>query len=517
MNTELDDLLALVESSAPKEFLDEFHRSEAEREADDDDDDDAPMTIERLHALQQRSARVDAALRTELAATSELEHIPTARRRPRLAAPAHRHIGGIRRPLRAARRARSCARGSRRRRRRAAARRAAGPRAGQGARGGGRAPPCQQRASRRGRSKQPEDETAAAAAELAVARGAEGEPAEGAAVPSAEDQQLLVAMPRARNARDSAAGPRQRPPSSGQPRRLAPRPRLSAARAAAVRRGWSRRVRPRRRVVFIERRLWAPRAGTSDRRMQRTAMRPSKSRRSRRAGRARRDVRAQVFERPHAPRAAAAADALVRKEGRKDAARDDRARDFARDRGLDDGVRRLVGVHADDRARALEQRRAARRALELLAEERALRRRPARVLAAQPARERRDERARPRLRRRARVGVGAVAVAAVAAAAAVAVGGAAVEPEQPAARSRRNASARPLLRRQLGRRGSTHTCGSRGGTELERHARTLPPPAASMTRGGPSRARAAAPPPRAPRQARVARLVPPVAPSAVRR
>ena len=32
MNTELDDLLALAESSAPKEFLDEFHRSEAERE-----------------------------------------------------------------------------------------------------------------------------------------------------------------------------------------------------------------------------------------------------------------------------------------------------------------------------------------------------------------------------------------------------------------------------------------------------------------------------------------------------
>ena len=43
-------------------------------------------------------------------------------------------------------------------------------------------------------SKQPEDETAAAAAELAVARGAEGEPAEGAAVPSAEDQQLLIMM-----------------------------------------------------------------------------------------------------------------------------------------------------------------------------------------------------------------------------------------------------------------------------------------------------------------------------------
>ena len=70
------------------------------------------------------------------------------------------------------------------------------------------------------------------------------------------------------------------------------------------------------------------------------------------AGRARRDVRAEVIIGPHAPRAAAAADALVRKEGRKDAAGHDRERDRAGDRGLDDRVRRLVGVHADDRARA---------------------------------------------------------------------------------------------------------------------------------------------------------------------
>ena len=93
MNKELDDLLAMVEGSAPKDFLDEFHRAEADAEEEDDDagdadDADADAFLRagtrlddgdgaaRLAFLQRRTAQVDAALRDELHVTDELQVLP---------------------------------------------------------------------------------------------------------------------------------------------------------------------------------------------------------------------------------------------------------------------------------------------------------------------------------------------------------------------------------------------------------------------------------------------------------